>query len=125
MDVQRKSPRRPARRAGAGARSGPEKISLYVFPDTVCYVEFVRSVENREVETGIEGHGRLDVEQPYVAAIDPLNGREEIPGRDRGGLGRTTRRAGKSKKPRRRGADRRARPLARRPAVGEPRRLGR
>ncbi len=61
----------------AGALGGLEKISLYVFNDSASYVEFVRGLENREVEPGTEGHGRLDVEQPYVAAIDPLNGGEE------------------------------------------------
>jgi hypothetical protein len=61
----------------AGALAGLEKISLYVFNDSSSYVEFVRSLENREVEPGTEGHGRLDVEQPYIAAIDPLNGGEE------------------------------------------------
>lgn len=61
----------------SGALSGAEKISLYVFKDLPTYVEFCRSVENREVEQGIEAHGRLDVEQPYLAAVDPLNGAEE------------------------------------------------
>jgi len=42
--------------------TGPEKISLYVFNDLASYVEFVRSVENRELEQGIEAHGKLDVE---------------------------------------------------------------
>lgn len=62
---------------GAEALSSGEKISLYVFNDLTSYVEFVRSVESREVEQGVEAHGKLDVEQPYVVAADPLNGREE------------------------------------------------
>ena len=62
---------------GAKALAGPEKVSLYVFNDPANYVEFVRSVENREVEAGTEFHGRLDVEHPYVAAVDPLNGGPE------------------------------------------------
>ncbi|HWE37433.1 MAG TPA: c-type cytochrome domain-containing protein [Isosphaeraceae bacterium] len=57
--------------------SGPEKISLYVFNDAKTYVEFVRTVETREVEAGVEGHGNLAVEAPYVAVIDPLNGRDD------------------------------------------------
>ena len=61
----------------AASLGGAEKISLYVFKDLTSYVEFVRSVENRELEQGIEAHGKLDVEQPYLAAVDPLNGAEE------------------------------------------------
>jgi mono/diheme cytochrome c family protein len=56
---------------------GQEKISLYVFNDAKAYVEFVRSVEGHEVEAGVEGHGKLDVDAPYVAVIDPLNGRDD------------------------------------------------
>ncbi len=64
----------------SGSLSGLEKISLFVFNDVPSYVEFVRSNENREVEQGIEAHGRLDVEQPYLAAADPLNGAAEPAG---------------------------------------------
>ena len=53
------------------------KISLYVFNDAVGYVEFVRTIENREVETGTQGNANLGVEEPYLAAIDPLNGRDD------------------------------------------------
>jgi hypothetical protein len=61
----------------ATALAGPEKVSVYVFNEPNAYVEFVRANENREVESGVEAHGRLDVETPYLAAVDPLNGREE------------------------------------------------
>ncbi len=77
MEAQRTSLGGILGREGSKALSGPEKISLYVFNDVASYVEFVRSVESRENEQGIEAHGRLDVEQPYVAAVDPLNGGEE------------------------------------------------
>ncbi len=53
------------------------KIGLYVFNDPVAYAEFVRSVENREVDTTDTTHGQLDVPMPYLASIDPLLGREE------------------------------------------------
>lgn len=53
------------------------KISLYVFNDANGYVEFVRTIENREVEAGTEGHANLGVDEPYLAAIDPLNGRDD------------------------------------------------
>lgn len=67
-------------RDGSKGLTGPEKVSLYVFNDSASYVEFVRSVEKREVESGVEAHGRLNVGQPYVAAVDPLNGAEEPTG---------------------------------------------
>lgn len=56
---------------------GLEKISLYVFTDANSYAEFVRSVEQREIESGVVAHARLSVESPYLAAIDPLHGTEE------------------------------------------------
>lgn len=64
-------------RAGSRPLAGPEKVSLYVFNDLPAYVEFVRGAENREVEPGVETHGRLDVEQPYIAAADPFGGGPE------------------------------------------------
>ena len=97
MDVQRKA-LGDLLGQSAGALSGLEKISLYVFPDTVSYVEFVRSVENREVESGIDGHGRLDVEQPYVAAIDPLNGRDESPAQIAAASNPSSKKGGKTSK---------------------------
>jgi hypothetical protein len=59
--------------------SGPEKISVYVFNDPLRYIEFVRSVENREVEVGAQAHGNLGVPAPYLAAIDPRQGAPEPP----------------------------------------------
>jgi mono/diheme cytochrome c family protein len=65
---------------GPGAEKslgGPEKISVYVFNDRNAYVEFARGLENREVEKDGLAHARLDVQQPYLAAVDPLGGGEE------------------------------------------------
>ncbi len=61
----------------AAALTGPEKISVYVFNEPTTYAEFVRGVEMREIEPGDEAHGKLDVESPYLAAVDPLGGGEE------------------------------------------------
>lgn len=61
----------------AGSLAGPLKLSLYVFPDANTYAEFVRSVERRELEAGAQAHGRLTVDVPYLAAIDPLAGGPE------------------------------------------------
>lgn len=56
---------------------GPEKLSIYVFNDKGAYTEFRRAVEKREVELGIDAHAKLDLEAPYVVAIDPLAGAAE------------------------------------------------
>ena len=65
-----------------GGTNGPaldpvEKISLYIFKDQNSFVEFVRTVENQEVETGELARARLNVEAPYLVAVDPFNGGEE------------------------------------------------
>ncbi len=54
-----------------------EKIGLYVFKDNNAFVEFVRANENQEVEQGEQARGRLNVESPYLVAVDPANGGEE------------------------------------------------
>lgn len=56
---------------------GPVKIGVYVFNEVNPYAEFVRGNENRELEAGTVAHARLDVEAPYIVAIDPLGGRED------------------------------------------------
>lgn len=63
--------------AASPVLTGPEKISVYVFNESNAYVEFVRALESRELEPGDEAHGRLDVQTPYLAAVDPLNGADE------------------------------------------------
>ena len=55
----------------------PEKISLYVFKERKGFTEFVRTVENQEVEDTEMARGKLSVESPYVIAFDPLNGGPE------------------------------------------------
>lgn len=62
----------------SGPLTGPEKVSVYVFLDANGYAEFVRGVEQRELELGIQGHARLGVDAPYLAAIDPLGGGEDL-----------------------------------------------
>jgi hypothetical protein len=63
----------------AASLAGPEKVSIYVFNEPPHYVEFARTIEMREVEASEEAHGNLAVESPYIAAVDPLHGREETP----------------------------------------------
>ena len=64
----------------APALDWAEKVSLYVFNDRNSFVEFVRGIENREVEPEDQATSDLKVSEPYVAVIDPLGGREEPSG---------------------------------------------
>lgn len=53
------------------------KTSVYVFKDRNGFVEFARSVENREVEPEEESSSNFGVTEPYVAAADPAHGQDE------------------------------------------------
>ncbi len=64
----------------APALDWAEKVSLYVFSDENSFVGFVRGVENREIEPGDQATSDLKGTEPYVAAIDPLGGRDEPSG---------------------------------------------
>jgi hypothetical protein len=55
-----------------------EKIGLYIFKDSGPFAEFVRAVENRDVEPSEQASARLNVESPYIVAIDPAAGGEEL-----------------------------------------------
>ena len=57
-----------------------EKVSLYVFNDRNSFVEFVRGIENREVDPEDRSTSDLKGFEPYVAVIDPHGGREEPAG---------------------------------------------
>jgi mono/diheme cytochrome c family protein len=63
--------------AGTKGLPGPEKIGLYVFKEKRGYTEFVRTIENQDVDAGDEARSKLNVESPYVLAIDPLAGGAE------------------------------------------------
>jgi len=54
-----------------------EKIGLYVFNETNPFVEFVRTNENQEVEAGEQARAKLNVDSPYLVAVDPSAGGEE------------------------------------------------
>lgn len=54
-----------------------EKLSVYVFSERNAYVEFVRAVESREVDGSQQAHSRLNVETPYLAAVDPSPGGQD------------------------------------------------
>jgi Planctomycete cytochrome C len=70
---------------GTQVMDWPEKVSLYVFKSNNEFVEFVRSVETREVDSGEPRYSlRFNVPQPYIAAMDPTGGKKEEPVRRRG-----------------------------------------
>ena len=54
-----------------------EKVSLYVFKDRNTFVEFVRTTENQDVEAVEVARVKLNVETPYIVALDPAAGGEE------------------------------------------------
>ena len=54
-----------------------EKVSLYVFTAKNDFIEFVRTVEGREVDPEEQFTAKLAIPQPYIAAIDPAGGKKE------------------------------------------------
>jgi Planctomycete cytochrome C len=69
---------------GSPAMDWPEKVGLYVFNGNNEFVEFVRSVEGREVDSQEPRMSvRFNVPQPYIAATDPAGGKREEPSRRR------------------------------------------
>jgi mono/diheme cytochrome c family protein len=62
---------------GSTVMEWPEKVSFYVFNGKNEFIEFVRSVEGRDVEAQEQYSVRFNVPQPYVAAIDPAGGKKE------------------------------------------------
>ena len=66
-----------------------EKVSLYVFTAKNDFIEFVRTVEGRDVDPEEQFTAKLTIPQPYIAAIDPAGGKKEEAG---------SRRRAKSKK---------------------------
>jgi cytochrome c553 len=64
---------------GTAATDWPEKLSLYVFATKKDFIEFVRTVENRDLEADEVTTAKLMVPQPYVAVQDPSGGKKEEP----------------------------------------------
>jgi cytochrome c553 len=69
---------------GSPAMDWPEKVGLFVFSNNNEFVEFVRSLEGREVD-GQEPRfsAKLNIPQPYLAAVDPGGGKKDEPTRRR------------------------------------------
>jgi Planctomycete cytochrome C len=68
---------------GAPATDWVEKVSLYVFNDRKDFIEFARTIENREVDASVSSSGHLTVPQPYIVVVDPLAGKKEAPAASR------------------------------------------
>jgi hypothetical protein len=64
---------------GSSSTDWAEKVSLYVFSSRKDFIEFVRSVESREVEADSHASAKLAIPQPYLAVFDPAEGKKEEP----------------------------------------------
>jgi len=73
---------------GTAATDWPEKLSVYVFVNKKDFIEFVRSVENRDLEADEVTTAKLMVPQPYVAVLDPPGGKKEEPAPRKKGRGK-------------------------------------
>jgi hypothetical protein len=62
----------------------PEKVSLFVFSTNNEFIEFVRSLEGRDVDSQEPRvSAKLNIPQPYIVAADPSGGKKEEPARRR------------------------------------------
>jgi len=73
---------------GTAATDWPEKLSVYIFANKKDFIEFVRSVETRELDADEVTTAKLMVPQPYVAVLDPTGGKKEEPAPRRKGRGK-------------------------------------
>jgi mono/diheme cytochrome c family protein len=64
---------------GSASTDWAEKVSLYVFSSRKDFIEFVRTVETREVEGDAHASAKLSIAQPYLAVVDPAGGKKEEP----------------------------------------------
>ncbi len=64
---------------GSPTTDWPEKLSLYVFSNRKDFIEFVRTVEAREVEADAHASAKLSIPQPYLAVFDPAGGKKDDP----------------------------------------------
>ena len=64
-------------RPGEPALDWPVKTTLFAFNDQTSLVEFARTLENRELEASDAGTANFGTQEPYIAVVDPIGGREE------------------------------------------------
>ncbi len=79
MDGQFDQVRKLLTPPGVPVLNGPLKISLYVFNDPNGFIELARTIENRDPEPNTVALANFGNETPYLAAVDPLAGRDEAP----------------------------------------------
>ena len=77
MDGQIVAARKFFGKAAPAALDGSLKISLHAFNDAKNFVEFYRTLENREPEAETVAAANFAAEDPYLAAVDPLAGRDD------------------------------------------------
>jgi hypothetical protein len=76
------------RRLGLPAKEWVEKVSLYVFGSKKDFIEFVRTVEGRDLDPEESSSVKLAVPQPYLATYDPSGGKKDEPTPKRRGRGK-------------------------------------
>ena len=54
-----------------------EKVSLYVFSSKNDFIEFVRTVEGRDLDPEEQTSIKFATAQPYIAVVDPAGGKKE------------------------------------------------
>ncbi len=69
---------------GSSAVDPVEKVGVYIFTTKSDFVEFVRTVESRDLGPDEASTARMGIEHPYVAALDPSGGRKEEPAAKKG-----------------------------------------
>ena len=62
---------------GSASADWAEKVSLYVFSSRKDFIEFVRTVETRDIEVDAHASAKLSIPQPYLAAYDPAGGKKD------------------------------------------------
>jgi hypothetical protein len=76
------------RHLGLPAKDWVEKVSLYVFSSKNDFIEFVRTVEGRDLEPEELTSVKLAIPQPYLATVDPAGGKKQESTPKRRGKGR-------------------------------------
>ena len=79
---------------GVPTKDWVEKVSLYVFSTKNDFIEFVRTVEARDVDPEEQTSTKLNIPQPYIAAVDPAGGKREEPAPKRKAKGKRSEEAG-------------------------------
>jgi mono/diheme cytochrome c family protein len=62
---------------GSPSTDWAEKVSVYVFSSRKDFIEFVRTLESKDVETDAHASAKFTIPQPYLATFDPAGGKKD------------------------------------------------